>query len=130
MIQILKSICFLVICLCVIVLLFSVLVSASSPDDPADAEFEIFEEDPVELPEDETENPSEDPAEGVSYDELYDAVMKLAAADEEVESDPEPEPVEGEISDGEFKAYVLGFLTFFTAVLLAYFGYRFFAMFF
>ena len=61
-------------------------------------------------------------------DDVIDAdfvVLEDPAADVE-----ELEPVEGEITEAQYRAYVLGFLTFFTVVLLAYFGYKFFAMFF
>lgn len=42
----------------------------------------------------------------------------------------EIEAVEGEISDVQFKAYVLGCLFFFVVVILFYFSYKLFAMFF
>ena len=50
----------------------------------------------------------------------------------EVEPSPssQAEPVEGEITEGQYRAYVLSFLLFFTVVIVCYFGYRFFAMFF
>ena len=65
------------------------------------------------------------------------ATDDLIEADYVVLDDPgadieelEPELVVGEITEAQYRAYVLGFLTFFTVVLLAYFGYKFFAMFF
>lgn len=42
----------------------------------------------------------------------------------------ETESVEGEITDAQFKAYVLGCLFFFVVVILFYFSYKLFAMFF
>ena len=50
----------------------------------------------------------------------------LAPAEEEAEE----EPVIDEIPDDLYQAYVLGFLLFFTIVIVFYFGYRFIAMFF
>lgn len=48
----------------------------------------------------------------------------------ETETTEEAEPAEGEISDAQYKAYVLGFLLYFTIVSLFYFCYKFFRMFF
>lgn len=45
-------------------------------------------------------------------------------------TEEEAEPVEGEITDAQFKAYVLGCLSFFVAVILFYFSYKFLRMFF
>lgn len=42
----------------------------------------------------------------------------------------ETESVEGEITDAQYKAYVLGCLSFFVAVILFYFSYKFLRMFF
>lgn len=42
----------------------------------------------------------------------------------------EPEPVEGEITQGQFNSYVMGCLLFFVIVILVYFACKFFAMFF
>ena len=47
-----------------------------------------------------------------------------------IEEEAEEEPVIDEIPDDLYQAYVLGFLLFFTIVIVFYFGYRFIAMFF
>lgn len=49
---------------------------------------------------------------------------------ETTEESEETVTAEGEITDAQFKAYVLGFLFFFTVVILFYFSYKLFAMFF
>lgn len=49
---------------------------------------------------------------------------------EEMEATEETESVEGEITDAQYKAYVLGCLSFFVAVILFYFSYKFLRMFF
>ncbi len=46
------------------------------------------------------------------------------------EPEPDYEPIEGEISDGQYKAYVLGCLFFFVVVILAKYCCKFIGMFF
>ena len=47
-----------------------------------------------------------------------------------IEEEAEEKPVIDDIPDDLYQAYVLGFLLFFTIVIVFYFGYRFIAMFF
>lgn len=64
------------------------------------------------------------------YTQVDDSDLEDPAPEEMEIAEEQPEPVEGEITDAQFKSYVLGCLFFFVTVVLCYFGYKFFAMFF
>lgn len=66
-----------------------------------------------------------------TFSEAPEATNESEESSEDIESEASPSPsIEGEITEGQFRSYVLGFLTFFTVVILFYFAYRFFRIFF
>lgn len=129
-----RFLCFLMACAAMIGF-FPTAALAEEPEDVVDAEYVQVDDDQPAEPVEDVLDPDESFLDGSDPDDpiligsdLYqsDFIESDLISDEEEEL----EPVEGEITDAQFKSYVLGCLFFFVVVILAYFGYRFFDMFF
>lgn len=104
----LRSVSFLLMALCIFSVSIPVAYADEITDEPA-AEIEVISD---------------------SAEESSEAADETETTEESTEETEEAEPVEGEITDAQYKAYVLGCLFFFVAVTLFYFSYKLFAMFF
>ena len=104
----------------------SVFEESASGDEEAETETEPSSEGEVSVLEDGGESGQSGEIDSDSAFQQSVLSMLGEIRDSVVPSDP----VEGEISDSEFKAFVLAFILFICVIILCYFGYKFFAMFF